>query len=364
MVFDWNAEIRPVLDAVKEAIDRNARVVAPTGTWIHIAPVAAVLAIGLLAAVPAQAANVTCAVESRDPAGPEGDVLRVIDRSQSVTHIYRKEDAIVVFNNADREPAVCAGAAPSVFNIDRITYSSATGAPFINYLGDGPLGPGVTPEPGADEIEVRVHEAYEPKVLNVAGTERGERIEVGQLGRRRIGVNLDAQADGGDQDADVTLGVRPGDELTVKVVAKGGDDTLSALGGRAFTDVLSSARRLSMSGGPGDDVLSGGPFRDLLHGDAGNDKIFGGRGRDQLSVGPGRDLAKGGKGPDLIINRSSVGGIPDDLAPDRIFGGPGADRIDVAQELAGDRVHCGRGRDDVFRDRGDSIRGCEAVGVR
>ena len=335
-----------------------------TGSWIRFAAVATVLAVGLLAAAPAQAANVTCAVQSRGPAGPEGDVLRIVDTSQSVTHIYRREDGIVVFNNADREPAVCAGAAPTVFNIDRIVYSTASGAPFINYLGDGPLEPGATPEPGADEIEVKINETYEPKALNVSGTEGGERIEIGQLGRRRVGVNLNAQADGARQDVDVTLGVSRRDKLIVKVKAKGGDDTLSALGGGAFTGVLLSVKRLSMNGGPGDDVLTGGPFRDLLSGDAGNDRMFGGRGRDQISVGPGRDLAMGGKGPDLIVNHSSVGGIPDDLAPDRVFGGPGDDRIDVAQELAGDRVGCGRGRDDVFRDHGDSIRGCEDVGVR
>lgn len=331
----------------------------------RFAAVAAVLALGLLAAAAsAQAANVTCAVDSRAPAGPEGDVLRIVDTSQSVTHIYRKEDRIVVFNNADREPAVCAGAAPTVFDIDRIVYRTASGAPFVNYLGDGPLGPGATPEPGAAEIEVQIDEAYRQKALYVAGTEGSERIEIGQLGRRRVGVNLNAQADGGGQDADVTLGVSRRDELIVKAKAKGGDDTLSALGGRAFTGVLSFVKRLSMNGGPGDDVLRGGPFRDLLSGDGGNDRMFGGRGRDQISVGPGRDLAKGGKGPDLIVNHSSVGGIPDDLAPDRVFGGPGNDNIDVAQELGGDRVGCGRGRDDVFRDRGDSIRGCEDVGVR
>jgi RTX calcium-binding nonapeptide repeat (4 copies) len=335
-----------------------------TGSWTRFAAIAAVLALGLLAAVPAQAANVTCAVQSQGPAGPEGDLLRIVDRSQSVTHIYRSEDEIVVFNNADREPAVCAGAVPTVFNVDRIVYSTASGAPFINYLGDGPLGPGATPEPGADEVEVKINEAYRKKALNVSGTNGGERIELGQLGRHRVGVNLNAQADGAGQDADVSLGVSRGDELVVKVKAREGDDTLSALGGGAFTGVLRSIKRLSMNGGPGDDVLRGGPLRDLLSGDAGNDRMFGGRGRDQISVGPGSDLAKGGKGPDLIVNHSSVGGIPDDLAPDRVFGGPGDDRIDVAQQLAGDRVDCGRGRDDVFRDRGDSIRGCEDVGVR
>ncbi len=337
-----------------------------TGSWIHFAAVAiaTVLALGLLTAAPARAANVTCEVQSRGPAGPEGDVLSIVDTSQSVTHIYRSEDGIVVFNNADREPAVCAGAAPTVFNIDRIVYSTASGAPFINYLGDGPLEPGATPEPGADEIEVEIDETYETKALYVTGTEGDDRIEIGQLGRRRVGVNLNAQADGAHQDADVTLGVSRRDKLIVKVKAKGGDDVLSALGGPAFTGVLLSVKRLSMNGGPGDDVLSGGPFRDLLSGDAGNDRMFGGRGRDQISVGPGRDLAKGGRGPDLIVNHSSVGGIPDDLAPDRVFGGPGDDRIDVAQQLAGDRVGCGRGRDDLFRDRGDLAHGCEHVGVR
>jgi Ca2+-binding RTX toxin-like protein len=340
------------------------RVVFPARTRIGFAFAAVVLALGSLAAAPALAANVTCAVESRGPVGPGGDVLSVVDTSRSVTHIFREGDAIVVFNNADSDPAVCAGGAPTVFNIDQIAYSSATGVPFVNYLGDGPLGPGATAEPGEDEIEVTIEEDYDTKVLNVAGTAQGERIEVGQLGRRRIGVNLDAQADGSAQDADVTLGVNPGDELVVKIAARGGGDTLSALGGGAFTDALSSAERLSMSGGPGDDVLGGGPFRDLLRGDTGNDEVSGGRGRDQLTVGPGRDLANGGKGPDLIVNQSSVGGIPDDHAPDRVFGGPGDDRIDVAQELAGDRVDCGSGRDDAFRDRGDSIRHCEVSGVR
>lgn len=324
----------------------------------------AVLALGLSTAAPAMAANVTCAVEARGPAGAGGDILNVLDTSRSVTHIYRRDDAIVVFNNADSDPAVCAGGSPTVFNIDGIAYSSATGVPFVNYLGDGPLGPGATPEPGEDEIEVTIEEGYESKVLNVAGTAESERIEVGQLTRRTVGVNLDAQADGGTQDADVTMRVRPGDELVVKVVARGGGDRLSALGGPAFSDVLSSAERLSMNGGPGNDVLNGGPFRDLLGGDTGDDEIFGGRGRDQIAVGPGRDLASGGKGPDLIVNRSSVGGIPDDLAPDRIFAGPGDDRIDVAQELAGDRIDCGGGRDDAFRDRGDSVRGCETGGFR
>ncbi|MFL5897352.1 MAG: calcium-binding protein [Solirubrobacterales bacterium] len=323
----------------------------------------AVLALGGLTAVPAMAANVSCAVEARSPAGPGGDVLSVIDTSPSVTHIYREDDAIVVFNNADSDPAVCAGGAPTVFDVDRIVYSSASGVPFVNYLGDGPLGPGATAEPGEDEIEVSIDEDYKSKVLNVAGTAQSEEIDVGQLGRRTVGVNLNAQADGAAQDADVTLGVNRGDELTVKVVARGGGDTLSA-SGRAFSGVLSSAERLSMSGGPGDDVLNGGPFRDLLSGDTGNDKMIGGRGRDHLAVGPGRDLANGGKGSDLIVNRSSVGGIPDDLLPDRIFGGPGEDSVDVAQELAGDQVDCGPGRDDAFRDRGDLVRGCEDVSAR
>src|SRR5262249_11543763 len=163
------------------------------------------------------------------------------------------------------------------------------------------------------------------------------------LGPRAIGVNLDAQADGSAQDADVTMAVPRAGAVTVRAVAKGGNDTVSALGGPAFPRAV-VAERVAMSGrprprrpprGPGRGRLPGGPGRDFLRGDDGDDLLLAGRGRDNLAIGPGRDIAKGGKGADEIENHSSVGGIADDLLPDRVFGGVGGDNIDVAQDLPG-----------------------------
>lgn len=333
---------------------------------LALALAAAALAISLLVAGSAQAANVSCELVAAGPVGTGGDVLRVVDTSHSVTHVYRQGDAIVVSNNADFDPAVCAGGAPTVTNIDRIEYSTVDGVPFINYGGDGPLAPGASPESGPAEIEISISEGYDPKVLNVAGTAAAEEILVGQLGRNAVGVDLNADPLGGaaSRDADVTIAVPERAELVARIVGRGGDDNLSALGGPGFTDPV-SGERLTMAGGPGDDTLSGGPFRDLLSGDEGNDLLFGGRGRDRLYVGPGSDLARGGGGPDQIENHSSVGGIADDLRPDRVFGGAGNDSIDVAQLLAGDRVDCGAGRDDgAYIDAGDHLRACEDVGRR
>jgi len=322
------------------------------------------LAVLFVSAAPARAANVSCRVGDAGDPGPKHNVLWVTDRSESVTHIYREGDAIVVSNNADRDPAVCTGPeAPTVFNIDKVQYSTASGVPFVNYLGDGPLAPGVTDEPGADEIEVVVVESYEPKVLNVGGTPGDDRIEIGQFKDRSVGVDLDAGA-AGPKDVDVSAGLIEGDEIYLRVSGRNGNDSISALGAATNLGPVSAAERVVMIGGDGDDVLAGGPSRDALSGNNGDDELFGGRGRDSISVGPGRDLAKGGKGDDSIENHSDVGGIDADLLPDRIFGGAGDDSIGVGQQLRGDRVDCGTGRDDVFKDAGDISLRCETTDFR
>jgi RTX calcium-binding nonapeptide repeat (4 copies) len=301
---------------------------------------------------------VVCSLVSAGPAGPAGDVLKVVDQAASVTHIYREGEEVVVFNNLDSVRTTCAGGTPTVFNIDRIEYSTSVGTPFIGYLGSGALAPGASPEVGAAEIEVSIAESYDRKVLNVAGTAAAERIEVGQLGRNAVGVNLDAQADASAQDADLTLAAPDAAEVFLRAVAKGGNDTVSALGGPAFTGPI-AAERLSLTGGPGNDRLVGGPGNEFLNGEDGNDLLLGGRGRDRLAIGAGRDLAKGGQGSDQIENRDFGSG--DDLSPDRVLGGPGKDNIDVAQDLAGDYVDCGGGGDRLAIDPGDQTKACEDV---
>ncbi len=325
----------------------------------RLALAVAALLVPLLLVTPARAdVPVTCSLVEAGPAGPAGDVLKVVDRAASVTHIYREGDEVVVFNNLDSARTACAGGTPTVFNIDRIEYSTAVGTPFLGYLGSGALAPGASPEVGAAEIEVSISESYDPKVLNVAGTAAAERIEIGQVGRGAVGVNLNARADASAQDADVTLPVPVAGEVFLRAVAKGGNDTVSALGGPAFSGPA-VANRLSLTGGPGDDRLLGGRGNEFLNGEDGNDLLRGGRGRDRLAIGAGRDIAKGGKGSDQIENRDFGSG--DDLSPDRVLGGPGNDNIDVAQDLAGDRVDCGSGGDRLAIDRGDRTQGCEDV---
>ena len=319
----------------------------------------AALMVWALSVTPARgAAPVTCALISAGAAGPVGDVLKLVDQAASVTSIYREGDAIVIYNNRDSARTTCVGGSPTVFNIDRIEYSTAVGTPFLDFHGDGPLAPGASPEAGAAEIEITIVESYDPKVLNVGGTDAAERIEIGQLGREAIGVNLNAQADGDDQDADVTLAAPETGEEVIRVISRDGNDTVSALGGPAFTGPV-AADRLALAGGKGNDRLLGGPGNDFLKGDDGDDLLLGGRGRDRLAIGAGSDLAKGGKGSDQIENGALGSG--DDLSPDRVFGGLGDDNIDVAQDLAGDRVDCGSGSDRLAIDPGDRISACEDV---
>lgn len=326
----------------------------------------AALSVLFVSAAPARAANVSCRVGDAGDPGPKHDILWVKDSSESVTHIYRDGDEIVVSNNADRGPATCEGGPPTVFNVDKVVYSTASGVPFINYSGDGPLAPGATDEPGqGDEIEVAVIESYDPKVVNVAGGPGDDRIEIGQNRETQVGANLNAGADGAHRDVDVFAGFFPGERVALRVIGRGGDDEISALGTPGFAAPVTVAERVVMTGGPGDDVIAGGPSPDSISGDDGDDELLGGRGNDKISVGPGRDVARGGKGEDSIENRSDLGGIAVDLFPDRIFGGAGNDRINTERGTSGDRVDCGAGRrDSLFASPGDLARNCEETDFR
>lgn len=300
------------------------------------------------------------------PPGPPGNVLRIEDESASATHIYRKGDEIVVSSNAEAEPTACSGGTPTVFDLDRIEYSTTNSAPFFDYIGGGALAPGATPEASGSEIEVSVRESYRPGVLNVAGTPEADSIVAGQLGAHAVGINLNAQADGANQDADYVLEGTDPSEAFVRVVGKRGNDRISDLGGPGFSGPLQTDR-VSFAGGEGNDTLVGGTHRERLRGDAGDDVLLAGGGRDIVTIGAGHDLARGGRGDDLIVNIGDVGGAPLDTGTDRVFAGPGNDSVEtvqIPQQLGGDFVDCGSGsRDRVGIDPGDRTRACEHVTV-
>jgi Ca2+-binding RTX toxin-like protein len=334
------------------------------------AAVAAALAVVLALAgqtVATAPTRLSCTYVEAGPPGPAGNVLRIDDQSNDVTHVYREGDEIVVFNNADRDPTTCAGGTPTVFDIDRIEYSTTNGTPYFNYIGAGALAPGATPEASGSEIEVSLREAYTPGILNVGGSAAGESIVAGRIGAHEVGINMNAQADGANQDADYVLEATDPAQVYVRITGKAGNDHIADIGGPGFTGPLTTDH-VNLAGGGGNDTLIGGPHSGRLRGDEGDDVFLAGAGDDRLTIGAGHDLVKAGEGDDRIENIGDVGGAPIDTGTDRIFAGPGNDDVEsvqIPQQLGGDFVNCGPGRhDSAGIDPGDRTRACEQVEVR
>lgn len=127
----------------------------------------------------------------------------------------------------------------------------------------------------------------------------------------------------------------------------GGPDS-DELHGNKGADVLlgGAGDDLFLSGGAGADRIYGGAGKDLLTGDRGSDRLNGGPGHDRLLAGPGADVLIGGPGRDYIV------------------GGPGTQVIRT-RDGQRDEIICGEGRDAVYADRLDVIKGdCERVAVR
>jgi arylsulfatase A-like enzyme len=89
----------------------------------------------------------------------------------------------------------------------------------------------------------------------------------------------------------------------------------------------------TICGGPIGERISAGAGDDVVRADGGGDVIDGARGDDQLTGGAGRDVILGGPGSDIVFSRDNVH----------------------------DRLDCGRGYDIAVVDRGDAVKGCEAV---
>jgi Ca2+-binding RTX toxin-like protein len=98
-----------------------------------------------------------------------------------------------------------------------------------------------------------------------------------------------------------------GAEAASWLVADGGSDNDTLIGGTGAD---------SLNGSAGDDVLLGGGGADLLSGESGDDQINGDGGTDQISGGSGDDTLNGGDGADVID-----GGGGEDL----LWGDGGAD---------------------------------------
>jgi Ca2+-binding RTX toxin-like protein len=251
-----------------------------------------------------------------------------------------------------------------VLNTDTIHVSVATDDDFVDlFLGSGPFAPGATPEAeGASEIEIEVEFGRSGGLATVHGTRHADEFHWGPGPEPEPGLNLNPR-NAGDLDVDVTA--RGGLDTSLGVEAGPGDDTIVPQRGASFpnsgvfadgedgNDRLASLDNSgsTLLGGDGDDVLTGGGLRDFMMGFDGNDRISGGGGPDSLYGDAGRDRLDGGPGRDLIDGERGT---------DRVLGGPGRDRIFSLDHLR-ETIGCGAGRDRVWSDRRDHLRGCEAI---
>jgi Ca2+-binding RTX toxin-like protein len=109
--------------------------------------------------------------------------------------------------------------------------------------------------------------------------------------------------------------------------------------------------RVTIFGGPGDDVIRGGDGDDVLHGEGGDDRIHGGAGEDRIWGGDGRDYIDAGPGADAVLGgrgNDTIYGMDGD---DHLLGGPGNDYLEGGR--GDDRLEGGRGNDALSGGLGD-----------
>ena len=319
-----------------------------------------IAAFGAIAALAAPAASATptttpgCRYVVAAPPGEAGNYL-LIERNESVG-LRRVGEEVGVFKLHGAGPQVeCEGRPATVHDIDKILFHPPGGEHQLTIdEGGGRFAPGATPEPDGDEIEIYARflkrhpgpENLSFPTVRVEGTAGPDQIRIGRVGRDRTGINLDPAADRSHPDADViAYSVSPAHYL---LDGLGGDDRLDSSGaGTEFAGPLPE-KKVSLDGGPGDDLILGGARQDIVRAGPGDDLIHTGGGDDVIDPGTGVDHAFAGPGDDVISTR----GEPEAGGFDLYSGGPGDDSI---QAIDGEREHilCGPGFDHVGVDELD-----------
>jgi hypothetical protein len=195
----------------------------------------------------------------------------------------------------------------------------------------------------------------------ITGTALPESLD-GTPGNDRIrGLDGDDRLNGqggndclnGGFDSDQLIGGAGDDRLE----GSNGDDIIEGDGGA--DDLLGQQDADRLDGGAGRDRLTGGGSSDSLTGGAAADVLTGQGGNDHLYGGAGPDRLLGGVGRDTIVEVPPVYAAgPLDMGRNRVSGGGGRDRIDVANGRR-DRVECGGGKDRVKSDKADRLKHCE-----
>jgi Ca2+-binding RTX toxin-like protein len=156
-------------------------------------------------------------------------------------------------------------------------------------LSKGPLGPGNLNEGnGSSEIEFTVNGLTPQSTLWVAGTDNADKITLGWYFNRVSGysagqVNLNAFADGGTPDNDISFPQLPG---LIEVLAGAGDDVISGAGtGTIYTGQIYVP--LLLAGEEGANQVTGG---------GGDDRLF----YNEPLTPDGADTLSGGGGVDTV----------------------------------------------------------------
>lgn len=123
-------------------------------------------------------------------------------------------------------------------------------------------------------------------------------------------------------------------EITGRVLAGGGDDTVILGSEDNFVDGRAGADMIR--GGGGNDEIQGGSGADELRGGAGDDDIIGEDSNDEVYGGHGDDNLRGNVGADRLF-----GGTGNDV----LAGGSGDDRMNGGRD---DDVLTGNGGEDLF----------------
>ncbi len=296
-----------------------------------------------------------CRYVAAAPPGAGGNFL-LIERNESIG-LRRVGEEVGVFKLHGAGPRVeCEGRAATVHDIDKILFRPPGGEHQLTIEeSGGPFAPGATPEPGGDKIEIyaRFPKRHPgPENLNfptvrVVGTAGPDQMRIGRVGRDRTDISVDADADGAAH-PDVDVIAYSASPVRYTLDGAQGDDRLDSSGTGAEFDGPLPEGRVTLDGGPGDDLVLGGPRRDIIRAGPGDDRIYTRGGDDVIDPGTGVDHVYAGAGDDYISTRgeSEPGGF------DLYSGGPGDDSIE-AIDGERERILCGPGFDHVGVDELD-----------
>lgn len=295
---------------------------------------AGVLAAAVATVVPASpaAASASCTFDAGS-----GTMRISLPADGDTVPVFTQANGDLSFN---REGGPCGdGAMPTVTTTDLIVVTGGAGRQELTlFIGDGPLAPGATDEPGgSDEIEVD---------LDLGGGLDDRLILYGSFAAERFritdaGINANAgEVDG--QDLDITLG---GVDILEVFASRGGD----------VVDASGYAGTARLFGQEGRDVLYGGLGLALdmskLDGGTENDRLVGGPGIDRMNGFYGNDTLIGNGGDDLFETGANEDGA------DTIKGGPGVDGVTYLPRTAGVSMSLDGVRNDGEQGENDNIGG-------